>query len=613
MASTSLSCRTTGYACVSVRYRDTSYNGLKLFVMPNLCTDVLLGHDFLGLHGKVEISFGGDRDAFSICGLTAVNVESPSLFANLSPDCKPVATKSRRHHPDDEKFIRAEVDRLLQEGIIEPSTSPWRAQVLVTKNVNHKRRMVVDYSQTINRFTYLDAYPLPRLDKMIEEISHYEVYSTLDLLSAYHQVPISASDKPFTAFEACGGLFEFCRIPFGVTNGVACFQRTIDNIITTEKLKSTYAYIDNVTICGNTQDEHDLNLQSFLRATRKYGITLNDDKTVTASKVIRLLGYEVSKGVIRPDPERMEPIRQLPPPRTTTEMQRVIGMFAYYAHWISSVSDKINKLVRNKTFPLPADVKLAFDNLKNELENATLITIDYNEPLVVETDASDVAIAASLSQNHRPVAFFSRTLNSSEKNHSAIEKEAYAIVESIRKWRHYLLGRPFKLITDQRSVTFMYGGGQKGKVKNDKIQRWRIELSEYKYDVIYRPGKDNHVADTLSRNVCASMGNNNQLGELHNSLCHPGITRMFHFVRCKNLPYSVDDVKRVISSCKVCAELKPRFWKSSGKLIKATQPFERLSLDFKGPLPSNTHNRYLLTIIDEFSRFPFAFACADIT
>ncbi|GAA53165.1 retrovirus-related Pol polyprotein from transposon 17.6 [Clonorchis sinensis] len=309
----------------------------------------------------------------------------------------------------------------------------------------------------------------------------------------------------------------------------------------------------------------------------------------------------------------MEPIRQLPPPRTTTEMQRVIGMFAYYAHWISSFSDKINKLVKNKIFPLPADVKLAFDNLKNELENATLITIDYNESLVVETDASDVAIAASLSQNHRPVAFFSRTLNSSEKNHSAIEKEAYAIVESIRKWRHYLLGRPFKLITDQRSVTFMYGGGQKGKVKNDKIQRWRTELSEYKYDVIYRPGKDNHVADTLSRNVCASMGNNNQLGELHNSLCHPGITRIFHFVRCKNLPYSVDDVKRVISSCKVCAELKPRFWKSSGKLIKATQPFERLSLDFKGPLPSNTRNRYLLTIIDEFSRFPFAFACADIT
>ncbi|KER23840.1 hypothetical protein T265_14560, partial [Opisthorchis viverrini] len=209
--------------------------------------------------------------------------------------------------------------------------------------------------------------------------------------------------------------------------------------------------------------------------------------------------------------------------------------------------------------------------------------------------------------------FFSRTLNPSEKNHSAIEKEAYAIVESIRKWRHYLLGRPFKLTTDQRSVTFMYGGGQKSKVKNDKIQRWRIELSEYKYDVIYRPGKDNHVADTLSRNVCASMGSNNQLGELHNSLCHPGITRMFHFVRCKNLSYSVDDVKRVISSCKVCAELKPRFWKSSGRLIKATQPFERLSLDFKGPLPSNTRNRYLLTIIDEFSRFPFAFACADMT
>ena len=255
----------------------------------------------------------------------------------------------------------------------------------------------------------------------------------------------------------------------------------------------------------------------------------------------------------------MQPIRQLPPPTDAKAQQRVIGMFAYYAQWIPSFSDKINALVKNKTFPLPDQVKVVFERLKEELQDAMVVTIDYNEPLVIETDASNVAIAASLTQNRRPVAFFSRTLTPSERNHSAVEKEAHAIIEAIRKWRHYLLGRHFKLITDQRSVAFMYSSSPKSKIKNDKIQRWKIELSAFSYDVSYRPGTDNCVADTLSRNVCATIPGNEHLTTLHNSLCHPGITRMFHFVRSKNLPYSVSDVKRVISDCKLCAELKPFF------------------------------------------------------
>jgi hypothetical protein len=334
MASTSLSCPIIGYCFVSIRYSDKLYEHFKLSVLPNLCADVLLGHDFLGLHSKIEIPFGGQRGTLSLCGLAAAKVQSPSLFANLSLDCKPIATKSRRHTPEDEQFIRSEVDLLLRGGIIEPSTSPWRAQVLVTKNSNHKKRMVVDYSQTINRFTYLDAYPLPRLDKMIERISSYELYSTLDLKSAYHQVPIAEKEKPYTAFEACGSLFQFRRIPFGVTNGVACFQRTIDQIIKAENIHDTFAYIDNVTICGRSRVEHDQNLDSFLKAATKYGITFNDTKSVTASKEICLLGYLVSKGVIKPDPERMQPIRKLPPPCDTKAQQRVVGMFAYYSQWI---------------------------------------------------------------------------------------------------------------------------------------------------------------------------------------------------------------------------------------------------------------------------------------
>ena len=196
-------------------------------------------------------------------------------------------------------------------------------------------------------------------------------------------------------------------------------------------------------------------------------------------------------------------------------------------------------------------------------------------------------------------------------NNTAIEKEAYAIVEALRNWRYLLIGRQFKLTTDQKSVSVIFNNQRGGKVKNEKIERWRLELSEFRFNIVYRPGEDNKGPDTLSRRCCVIDGQESQLRDLHNSLCHPGITRMIHFTRCRNLSYFIQDVKKMTSSCEVCLELKPIFYKSKGTLIKATQPFERLNIDFKGPLPSSTTNKYMLTVVDEYSHFPFAFPCRD--
>ena len=386
----------------------------------------------------------------------------------------------------------------------------------------------------------------------------------------------------------------------------------IDNIINEENLQATYAYVDNVTVCGKSREEHDSNLQKLLKAASKYGLTFNEAKSIIGVEEIDLLGYRVACGQIQPDPDRLEPLRLMPPPTNMKSQKRAIGMFAYYSSWICKFSDKIRPLNSNTTFPLPQDVLASFENLKKELEDAVLITPNLKIPLVVETDASDTAISATLNQEGRPVAFFSRTLSQSERNHSSVEKEAYAIIEAIRRWRHYLLSNSFKLVTDQEAVSFIYDKKRNGKVKNDKIQRWRIELSPYCYEIVHRPGVDNTAPDTLSR--CCATSANDALQELHNSLCHPGITRLMHFVRSKNLPYSTEEVKLMTSRCLVCAELKPRFFKpKQGILVKATQPMERLSLDFKGPLPSSTQNRYLLTIIDEYSRFPFAYPCQDVS
>ena len=207
----------------------------------------------------------------------------------------------------------------------------------------------------------------------------------------------------------------------------------------------------------------------------------------------------------------------------------------------------------------------------------------------------------------------SRSFQGGELHYPAVEKEATAIIEAVRNWSHLLCRQNnFTLVTDQRSVAPMLDNCKRAFIKNNKIQCWRLELASFSYAIMYRPGRDNVVADSSARAHCASMTTSN-LMEIHSGLCHPGVTRLLHFVRTKNLPFSAEDVCKVYSSCQVCAELKPRFYRLTQQtLIKATKPFERISIEFKGALPSSTSNKYILMVIDEYSRFPFAFSCPSM-
>ena len=199
------------------------------------------------------------------------------------------------------------------------------------KDKNHRKRLAVDYSQTINRFTLLDGYPLPRIDDTVNKIAQYRVFSTIDLRSAYYQLSIKDKDKPYTAFESSGSLYQFTRVPFGVTNGVACFQRIMDTFIKEENLDATFAYLDNVTICGMTTEEHDLNLKRFLEAAERKNIVYNENKCVFSTSKLSLLGYLVETGELRPDPERLRPLRELPVPNNMKALRRTLGLFAYYS------------------------------------------------------------------------------------------------------------------------------------------------------------------------------------------------------------------------------------------------------------------------------------------
>lgn len=629
LASSNSVARSTELAHIpTLQMCNNTYQNLRISVLPQLCCDMIIGHDLLSHHGCLVMNFSGNgrdfvvdtaRDAaansHATCSVALAKIEPPPLFSDLSGGCRPIACKSRRYSEEDTSFIREEIAKLLEANIIEPCRSPWRAQVLVTKDDRHKKRMVVDYSRTVNKFTNLDAFPLPRIDDMAFEVSRTKIYSTFDLKSAYHQVPILESERPYTAFEGDGHLYQFTRIPFGVTNGVSAFQRIISGIIKDEKLENTWAYLDNVTIGGLTQLEHDKHVARFRDLVRKYNLTLNEDKTIASVEEISMLGYAISYLKVRPDPERMQPLLNLPLPTDAKSLKRSLGLFSYYSQWIQRFSDKVRPLTQNTEFPLHGEAVSAFQNLKKDIVNASLSCPNSNDTLVVETDASDIALSAILNQNGRPIAFFSRTLQPHERKHPSIEKEAAAIVEACRKWRHYLCGKRFRLITDQQAVSFVFDGSRHGKTKNDKIERWRVELSCFDFEIQFRPGVQNASADCLSRAICSAASNSEQrLVQLHEGLAHPGIARMYHFLRSRNLPYTMQEVKAMTARCRTCAEIKPRFFKPNNPpLIKATQPFERISIDFKGTLPHSGRFKYILTIVDEYSRFPFAYPCTDQT
>ena len=617
MASTEFNLKTYGRVKTTLKLFDRTYTNMTLDIMKDACADVILGQKFLERHNAVTFKFGGDEedlvvpdDTKSFISLAAAKIEPPRLFEHLHLYCKPIATRSRSYSKADQDFIESEIQKLLENDIIEPSTSPWRAQILVVRNFS-KCRLVIDYSQTINRCTLLDAYPLPKIDDVVNRVAQDCYYSTLDLQSAYHQVPILEEERQYTAFEAMGRLYQYKRLPFGVTNGASAFQRIIDKFIQRNNLPKVYAYLDDLTVTGATLEEHDHNLKLLLDAAERDGLTFNESKSKLRRETIQWLGYEIKHKAIKPDPDRLKPLLNMPPPTTIKELKRINGMFAYYAKWIKNFSTKANPLIKAANFPLNENALKSFVELKNELAKACLNSISDDIPFEIESDASDCAIAAILSQSGRPVAFMSRTLNSCEKNYPAIEKEATAIIEAVRKWSHFLKGRTFILTTDQRSVSFMFDKSNRGKIKNTKIMMWRLELSQYHYEIRHKPGKEMTAADTFSR-ICSSTNSQTQIRELHTELGHPGFARLYHFVRARNLPFTSEETKRACQTCEICAELKPQYYRVKGQtLIKATRSWERLAMDFKGPVKGP--RPYLLVIIDEYSRYPFVFPCKNMS
>lgn len=420
----------------------------------------------------------------------------------------PVYTKSYKYPHCHKLEVQKQINKMLEDGIIRESNSPWSAPVwVVPKKVDasgkKKWRLVVDYRK-LNAKTVADRYPMPEITEILDKLGKCNYFSTLDLASGFHQVEVAPEDIQKTAFSVENGHYEFTRMPFGLKNAPATFQRVMDNVLREFIGRICFVYMDDIIVFSTSLQEHIDNLRKILSTLERFDLKLQLDKCEFLCKEVAFLGHVVTPEGVKPNPSKIEAIQKWPIPKNEKELRRFLGTVGYYRRFIRDLARIIkpmtSALEKGKTVEHTPEFIKAFEKCKSILTSSDILQYpDFSKEFIVTTDASDYAIGAVLSQGKigedRPIAYASRTLTSAEQNYSAIEKELLAIVWGCKYFRPYIYGRQFTLYTDHKPLTYCFGL----KTTNDRLIRWRLALSEFTYTIKYREGRQNVVADGLSR------------------------------------------------------------------------------------------------------------------
>lgn len=410
--------------------------------------------------------------------------------------------------------VEKQIQKLLSDGIIRPSRSAWNSPVwIVPKKADasgeKKFQLVIDYRK-VNDKTISDKYPMPEISNTIDQLGGNKYFTTLDLSSGFHQIRMKEEDIEKTAFSVNYGKYEFLRMPFGLKNAPAIFQRSIDDVLRQHIGKRCYVYIDDVIVVGKTLEEHLENLEIVLKTLNEANLKVQLDKSEFLHNSVEFLGYIITDEGIKPNEKKIEVIRKYPEPKNLKQLRGFLGMIGYYRRFVkdfAKIAKPLTKLLRGegdsksvRSINLNLDEKMCFETMKQILTSNDILTYpDFSKPFCLTTDASDYAIGAVLSQgnpgNDRPIHFASRTLNKTEESYSATEKELLAIVWALKAFRGYLYGQKVKIFTDHQPLTYNLSP----KTSNRKLMNWRNFIEEHDYEITYKPGKSNVVADALSR------------------------------------------------------------------------------------------------------------------
>ena len=437
---------------------------------------------------------------------------------------KPVYLPHRQIPVQLQSEVRKCLDNWLKQGIIRPSKSPYASQVVIVRKKTGEIRLCVDFRK-LNAISIRDSFPLPRVEEALQAVQAAVWFSSFDLAQGYLQMAMEEEDIEKTAFRAgSSGLYEFTRMPFGLTNAGASFCRLMEMCIGDQQYVTLLFYLDDICIFAETADQMLDRIEFVFSRLKEFNLKIKPKKSHFFQTSVTFLGHILSANGVSPNPEKVAKIKDWPTPKTPKEVHSFVGLASYYRRFIpnfakwagplhalivpASFKQKIRRGEMKKSdlpeFQWTPACQEGFDQLKKALTEAPVLAYpDYSKPFILETDASLKGLGAVLSQKGddneiRVVAYASRSLRPSEKSmrdYSSAKIELMALKWSVcDKFKDYLLGSKFTVFTDNNPLCY---------IKSSKLGaaqiRWLSELALYDFDIVYRTGKSNLVADALSR------------------------------------------------------------------------------------------------------------------
>ena len=497
-------------------------------------------------------------------GLGTVKGVKASLHVKYN--ARPIFHKARPVPFALRQAVDDELQRMQDEGIIYPvDFSEWATPLVCVPKPNGKVRLCGDYKVTVNTVLHTDQHPIPLPEEVLAKITPGEKFSKIDLKSAYQQLMLDDKSQEYVTINTSRGLFRYTRLPFGTSSSPAIWQRFIDQAL--QGLDGVCVIQDDVIVTGKDDDTHLANLEKLFQRFTKYGLRLNPDKCAFLQDKVVFFAIQVSKDGIQPTDDKVPAVRDAPAPTNVTELRSWLGLLNFHARYLPNISTVLHPLHEllgsNKKWQWTAECDKAFAKAKSLLMTApVLVHYDPSQPLYLAVDASPYGLGAAIMHDidgvRRPIAYASQTLNSHEKNYAQLDKEAAAIMFGIQKFRMFIYGRHFVILSDHKPLEYIFGSKKAiPTLAAQRLQRWAIALSAFDYTLKHVSAKDNLLADGLSRlplpDTAPSEDNVLRVEELwlenlpvtSKQICeatrkHPVLLRVLEFTQT-GWPHEVDD------------------------------------------------------------------------